>query len=116
MFFYSDLDPVIRLQDCDIQSPTDISIVLKSLVADVEDAVRQFDVLNEIISTSFIDHATAKKFDNMPVCRLKLSLLKTLYNDDDKRVLNLFSGCHMIYIDSHFHLPFGTDQISMDTS
>lgn len=74
----------------------------------------QSEVLQELIGTSNRNRSTLDEFNGTRVNKLKLSLLKSLYEKGDKNAVNLLKYRHNIHIDEKFRLPFGRGQVLMN--
>jgi hypothetical protein len=94
----------------------DIAPVAEAHVAEPEDLIRQTEVLNNIIVTTFEDPADEDAFTEKRRVKLKLSQLKRSYDLKDPHVVDLLARRNSIVIDKKFKLEFGRGQILMHTN
>jgi hypothetical protein len=100
----------------DTEDFTDLSIVPGALTAYPDDRVDQSTIIAGIIGTSRAeDESAEERFNKTRKSRLKLSKLKSLYENENRDAVNLLSSRHTIEIDEEFCIPVGTGQIYMDT-
>lgn len=97
------------------KNPTDISIIPDGLAPYPDDTVHQSSILDEIIGTSLHGLSSEEHFNKLPARNLKLSRLKSLYENKDKNALNLLSTRHTVLIDDKFQIPLGNSQAIMNT-
>lgn len=112
-----DLRPTEVTEHIPIKAPTDIADIPDALAVDADDTITpQSEVLKEIIGNALPDPSTVDDFDHMHPRTLKLSKLKTFYENKDKNVLSLLKHRHKISVDDEFTLKMGVGQIYMDTN
>lgn len=97
------------------KNPTDISIVPDVLAAYPEDRVDQSTILDGIVATARHQLSSEERFNNMAPRVLKLSKLKTFYEDSDVGVVNYLSTRHKVRIDRELLVPFDNNQVVMNT-
>lgn len=119
MVHYRSLD-LRPSDDSDRDEPkesTEIAPIPDCLVADPDDALTpQADILREIIGNSCIDSSNDDEFMRTRARTLKLSKLRSLYENKDENVLSLLGTRHHIKIDEDYTLKMGVGKIYMDTT
>jgi hypothetical protein len=90
--------------------------VAEAHVAEPEDSIGQFEVLNHINTTTVKDPAEIDAFNQKRVFNLRLSHLQRFFENRDANVLNVLQRRNRIVIDDDLCLRFGRGQILMNTT
>ena len=93
----------------------DIAPVAEAHVAEPEDSMGQFEVLNHINTTTINDPTEIDAFNQKRVTNLRLSHLRRFYENQDVNVLNLLQRRNRLVVDDHLRLTFGRAEILMNT-
>ena len=95
--------------------PAEVFQIPDDLAADPDDQVKQSEVLDQIIATTLDDPANIDMFNERRVFNLKLSYLRTFYENKDSRAMELLSNRHKVVIDDDYRVETGMGQVMINT-
>jgi hypothetical protein len=97
------------------KNPMDISVIPDDLAAYPDDRMDQSSILGGIVGTSRYNESSEEVFNRTPMTRLKLSKLRTMFENNDPKAVDLLSTRHSIHIDDKLQVRLGTGDVMMTT-